>query len=641
VRADVCVPVLTASESANPYKFLADIVRFSRYDRATIMTYTKKPSLRDAACGIARRAIVESMEARQLLSTGPQPFTPPTEYAPGTIEAEDFDKGGEGVAFHNPVSGNGGKVYRPDNIAIAATTDPGGGYYVGSTKTGEWINYTVNVSNNTKYTFDLRVRALAGGGAFHVSVDKVNRSGTINVPAVGWKSWTTISTAAISLTAGKHVVRLVIDRTPAGAASAVDFNWMRLRDNPLTSPRTQAWRDDKYGMLVHLGLYSMLGGFYNGQPTPRYGETIMWDMQIPIPTYDALAGQFNPVNFNANDYITLAKAAGMKYIVFVAKHHDGFSLYNSVVSSFNVMNTPFGRDPLREMENACRAAGIGFGIDYSILDWQHPELAPYTSGATDPNDPRVKAYINNQLKPQLRELIANYNPDILWFDGEWKSWWTRESGRELEAFCRSIKPTLIINNRVGKRTNADGDFDTPEQTLLGTGDPGRPWETDMSLNGTFGYRSDDTNWKSPATVIQTLMSAVSWGGNFMLNVGPDGTGTIPPASISIIEQAGQWVNANASAIYGTTMSPLQSATWGNLTRKGNTLYVIVFKWPTAGKLHLNISGPLLNAKLLVGGQAVPFTSGPTGIDLTLPTTMPQQPATVIQLDFSGAMSKVG
>lgn len=576
-----------------------------------------------------------------MFAVGPAPFVPPVGNAPGTIEAEDYNTGGEGIAFHQVNKAGAKAVYRPDGFDLAPTTDAGGGYFLGATQRSEWFSYTVNVANTTSYTFDLRVHAAVGGGTFHVSVDKVNRSGTIAVPKAGWKSWTTISTAPISLTAGKHVVKIYIDSATAGAASAVDLNWFRMRDNPLTSPRTKWWRDAKYGMLVHLGIYSMLGGYYQGQATPWYGELIMWGLHIPIADYDKLAAQFNPSNFNAADYVALAKAAGMKYIVFTVKHHEGFSMYDSAASDFNVMkDSPFHRDPTRELADACHAAGLGFGVDYSFMDWQHPEIMPYPGGATDPNDPRVQAYIDNQVKPQLKELITQYNPDILWFDGEWKPFWSQERGRQLEQFIRRLSPTIIINNRIGKRTPQDGDFDTPEQAVPVGGDPGRPWETDMSLNDTFGYRSDDTNWKSPATVIKTLIDVVSKGGNFLLNVGPDGTGTIPAASVSILQQAGAWVNANAAAIYGATTAPISTTSWGSLTRSGNTLYAIVFNWPTTGTLHLNIAGPLTGATLLVGGQAVPFTTSSSGIDLTLPTTMPQTLGTVIQLDFSGAMSAI-
>ena len=603
-----------------------------------IFDFLQRRSTRPAAAKVLVRA--EPLEARRLLSTAPAPFVPPAAYAPGTVEAENFDSGGEGVAYHTSAQSVGGKYYRPDNVAVLPCTDAGGGYYVGSLQTGQWIDYTVNIANTTGYHLDLRVRALTGGGTFHVGIDHAN-CGTFHVPAAGWQGWTTLSTGGVSLTAGKHLIRIYIDSAPASGAGAVDINWIHIRDNPLTSPRTKWWRDAKYGMIVHLGIYSMLAGSYQGKATPWYGELIMSGLNIPAADYDKLAAQFDPVNFNANDYVALAKAAGMKYIIFVAKHHDGFAMYNSAVSSFNIVQaTPFGRDPLREIADACRAAGLGFGIDYSILDWQYPEMTPNKPAPTDPNNPGIQAYINGKLKPQLRELIANYNPDILWFDGEWKPWWTRESGRELDEFCRSIKPTLIINNRIAKGGSSDGDFDTPEQSVPAGGDPGRLWEANMSLNDTYGYKANDNTWKSPATVIQTLMNAVSQGGNFLLNVGPDGTGTIPPASVSILEQAGQWVNANADAIYGTTTAPITTTSWGSYTRKGNTLYAIVYQWPTTGTLHLNIAGPVTGAKLLVGGQAVPFTSGAGGIDLTIPTVMPQQPATVIQIDFSGGMTKV-
>jgi alpha-L-fucosidase len=241
------------------------------------------------------------------------------------------------------------------------------------------------------------------------------------------------------------------------------------------------------------------------------------------------------------------------------------------------------------------------------------------------------------METELKELITNDHPDILWFDGEWPTWWTDEMGREMTEFVRNLNPALIINNRIGKRLVTDGDFDTPEQ-LIPTNEPaGRLWETAMTLNDTWGYKDTDTDWKSPTTIISDLTDIVANGGNYLLNVGPTGAGIIPAAAVNIIEQVGTWLKTNGAAVYGTTQAPVGNQSWGQLTRKGNTLYAIVYNWPTNGVLDVPVKGAPTSASIL-GGGSVAFKTSATGVDITVPTTMPASPATVIQINFSGSMS---
>jgi alpha-L-fucosidase len=556
------------------------------------------------------------------------PYQNQPQGVPGTIEFENYDVGGEGVAYHDLTAGNSGGLYRNDNVDIGAAADAGGGYYVGWAMAGEWLKYTVNVASTTTYTLGIRVASGDDGGTFHVDVDGVNATGAIKLGNTGgWQNWTTISVPNVAIPVGRHVLTLVIDSANDAGQGMGNFNWMSVMDNPATSPRTQWWRDDKFGMFIHWGLYSQLAGHWNGQTTTGLGEWIENDLHIPQAQYAAVAQQFDPTQFNAAQWVQIAKNAGMQYIVLTAKHHDGFSMFNTSVNNYNVVaDTPWHQDPVALLSAATHAAGLKFGVYYSILDWADPNASAAGIGT----------YMQT-MKTQLKELITNDHPDILWFDGEWPTWWTDEMGRELTEYVRDLNPALIINNRIGKRLSTDGDFDTPEQ-LIPTNEPaGRLWETAMTLNDTWGYKDTDNDWKSPSTIISDLTDIVANGGNYLLNVGPTGAGIIPAPAINVLTQVGAWLKTNGAAIYGTTQAPVGNQSWGQLTRRGNTLYAIVYNWPTNGVLHVPVKGAVASASIL-GGGSLSFKTSATGVDITVPTTMPTSPATVIQINFSGSMS---
>jgi alpha-L-fucosidase len=570
----------------------------------------------------------------KLTSTTPPPVTVSTPFqnqpqgVPGTIEFENYDVGGEGVAYHDTTAGNSGGVYRSDNVDIGAANDAGGGYYVGWAMPGEWLKYTVNVASTTTYTLGVRVATANDGGTFHINVDGINETGPITLPKTGgWQNWTTISVPNVAIPAGKHVLTLVMDSAVDAGQAIGNFNWMSVMDNPATSPRTQWWRDAKYGMFIHWGLYSQLAGHWNGQTTTGYGEWIENDLHIPQAQYAAVAQQFDPTQFNAAQWVQIAKSAGMQYIVLTAKHHDGFSMFNTSVNNYNVVaDTPWHQDPVALLSAATHAAGLKFGAYYSILNWADPNASAAGIGT----------YMQT-MKTQLKELITNDHPDILWFDGEWPTWWTDEMGRELTEYVRNLNPAMIINNRIGKRLTTDGDYDTPEQ-LIPTNEPaGRLWETAMTLNDTWGYKDTDNDWKSASTIISDLTDIVANGGNYLLNVGPTGAGVIPAPAVNVLTQVGAWLKADGSAIYGTTQAPVGNQSWGQLTRKGNTLYAIVYTWPANGVLHIPVKGAVSSTSIL-GGGALSFNTSTTGVDITVPTTMPTSPATVIQINFSGPMS---
>jgi alpha-L-fucosidase len=470
----------------------------------------------------------EPLERRVLLShsIAPHPFDNQPAGAPGTVEFENYDTGGEGVSFHNP---NGGG---PD---IEPVTDAGGGSSVQSTIPGEWLNYTINAASTTVYSFGLRVACGGNGGAVHVEVDGQNATGQIQIANTGsWQTWTTINVPNISVSAGQHVLTLVIDSAANPGQSVGSFNWMEIDDNPAISPRTLWWRQAQFGMFIHWGLYSQLAGHWNGQTTSGFGEWIMNDLHIPLDQYAQVANQFDPTQFSAHQWVQTAESAGMKYVVMTAKHHDGFSMFDTSVNTYNVVDaTPWHQDPIALLSQATHAAGLHFGAYYSILNWADPNAS-----ATGINTYMVT------METQLKELIQNDHPDLLWFDGEWPDWWTDERGRELTEFVRNLDPSIIINDRVGKRLVTDGDYDTPEGVIPTNEPAGRLWETAMTLNDTWGYKDTDNDWKSASTILADLQQMKSEGGNFLLNVGPTGAGVIPAPAVQILQQVGAALGVN-------------------------------------------------------------------------------------------------
>jgi alpha-L-fucosidase len=364
--------------------------------------------------------------------------------------------------------------------------------------------------------------------------------------------------------------------------------------------RMQWWREARFGLFIHWGLYAVPAGEWDGKT--NYGEWIRNNARIPLTVYDKFLLKFNPVKFNADEWVRMAKAAGMKYIVITSKHHDGFALFDSKVSEFDVMATPFKRDILKELADACRKqGGIRLCFYHSIMDWHHPDYLPRRDWeakdrpAAGANFERYIAY----MKAQLKELIVNYGPiGVLWFDGEWESTWTEAYGRDLYQYVRSLQPDIIVNNRVGASRSgmegfsqdkeSAGDFGTPEQTIPATGLAGVDWETCMTMNDNWGYNSRDKNFKPTRTLLRMLADIASKGGNFLLNVGPTAEGVFPQDSIQRLKEIGAWMSLNGEAIHGTQASPFKALAWGRCTRKesadGARLYLHVFDWPADGKL---------------------------------------------------------
>ncbi len=440
--------------------------------------------------------------------------------------------------------------------------------------------------------------------------------------------------------------------------------------------RMEWFRDARFGLFIHWGVYAVPAGEWNGKT--NYGEWFLEQTKMPVSQYEQYAGQFNPVRFNAKEWVRLAKEAGMKYIVITSKHHDGFGIYPSAQTDWCLKSTPFRRDPLKELANACRAAGIRLCFYYSIMDWHHPDWGTRRAwndkAAGTPDMDRYVAY----MKAQLKELVTRYGPlGILWFDGEWEAPWTHERGVDLYNYVRSLQPDIIINNRVGKGragmqgmdkgAERVGDYGTPEQEIPPTGfGPGVDWESCMTMNNHWGYNKHDQNWKSSTVLIRNLIDCASKGGNYLLNIGPTSEGVFPNACIERLQDIGQWMQVNQEAIYGTQASPFENLPWGRCTQKQfaptaatngpeqhaaqpfknlrqeartdrTRLYLFVYDWPTNGQLVVpGLANTPLRAYLLAGRRSLEFTADNNSVTITLPKAAPDKIASVVVLDIHGA-----
>ena len=439
----------------------------------------------------------------------------------------------------------------------------------------------------------------------------------------------------------------------ASAANAAPKDYTKERPSEIA--QRMAWFNGaRFGMFIHWGLYAVPAGEWQGNPVKGIGEWIMETGKIPVSEYEKFAQQFNPVKFDAKEWVRIAKDAGMKYIVITSKHHDGFGIFRSDLTDWCIKSTPFQRDPLQELADACKEAGLKLCFYHSIMDWHHPDYAKRRAwNDTATGEPNMDRYVE-YMKGQLKELLTRYGPiGILWFDGEWEEAWTHERGVDLYNYVRGLQPNIIVNNRVGKGRKGMsgmnknvgeglGDYGTPEQEIPPTGfGPGVYWESCMTMNNTWGYRKDDHDWKSPEILIRNLIKCASQGGNYLLNVGPTAEGLIPGPSVERLAEVGRWMKVNHEAIYGTKASPFEKLAWGRCTQKpggiGQTrLYLHVFDWPKDGKLLVPaLSNKVLKAALLDGGIKLKVKSDKNQIVITVPAEAPDKIATVIALDIEG------
>jgi len=414
------------------------------------------------------------------------------------------------------------------------------------------------------------------------------------------------------------------------------------------------FRQARFGMFIHWGLYAQAAGEWDDQPTSGAGEWLMNDRQIPVSQYAKLVPQFNPVKFDARAWVRVAKNAGMKYIVITSKHHEGFAMFRSTLSDWCIKSTPFQRDPLKELSAACQEEGVKLCFYYSIMDWHHPDYLPRKSWNDQANpNPAFERYVA-YMKGQLKELLTAYGPiGILWFDGNWENTWNYDRGADLYRFIRGIQPDLIVNNRVGQDRNGVagttdgqqrvGDYGTPEQTIPANGfGPGVDWETCMTMNDTWGFKKQDQNWKSAQTLIRNLVDIASKGGNYLLNVGPTCEGLIPDASVERLSQIGQWMSVNGEAIHSTTAGPFERPLpWGRCTKRveqGVTaLYLHVFDWPSDGRLFIPglLTKPQSAALLVDPARHLKTASSDDGTTILLPPAAPDKISSTVVLKFNG------
>ena len=400
------------------------------------------------------------------------------------------------------------------------------------------------------------------------------------------------------------------------------------------------WREAKFGMFIHWGLYAVPGGIWNGKPIDNAaGEWIMFGAKIPVSEYEPLLKQFNPVKFDAKEWVRIAKDAGMKYIVITSKHHDGFCLFDSKLTDYDVMSTPFKRDIMKELSDECHKQGITICWYHSILDWHHPDYLPRGAGSPRPWDtrPTEGASLNRYLdymKGELRELLTNYGDiGILWFDGGWEHKAEELHSQEVVDMIRGIQPKIIINNRI----QVPQDYDTPEQEIPATGIPGRDWETCMTMNDTWGFKQNDTHWKSSEDLIRKLADIASKGGNFLLNVGPTAEGLIPQPSIERLAAMGQWMKVNSESIYGASPSVFKKLPWGRCTTKPGKLYLHVFDWPANGQLEVpGLLNKVAKAYLLAdAGKALAVTASDGKVVVAVPAQAPDPVDSVVALEIEG------
>jgi alpha-L-fucosidase len=426
--------------------------------------------------------------------------------------------------------------------------------------------------------------------------------------------------------------------------------------------RMSWWREARFGMFVHWGLYSGLAGTWKGEKVADEGGMEWIQQQVQADTWEyahEAIPHFRPTRDFATHWAKLARQAGCRYVVFTTKHHEGFALHDSSVTTYDAKDL-FGRDLCKEITDACKAEGLKVGFYHSVIDWHHPQydyeaagLLPHPlKGKPSPNGPRNHQLYVDYLHHQAEELMTRYGKvDVIWWDysktGAEGTFWRAD---ELMAMVRHHQPDIISNNRLYHITSIEesadrdrlkawnpeqGDFTTPEQRIPDTGVPGVDWEVCMTMNTTWGYSEHDHQWKSDEVLIRNLVDIVSKGGNYLLNIGPKGDGSIPEDSLKSMASIGRWMEVNGESIYGTTASPFAQPPWGRYTAKPGKIFAIVFQWPDGQTLSIPAKKFRVTRAYLLADEAhsLQIERSEEGVMINLPATAPDRIASVIALEY--------
>ena len=438
-----------------------------------------------------------------------------------------------------------------------------------------------------------------------------NKEKAMNPTRIPRRNWLFGTSAALATVAASS--NLLGASAPPRATAQPDAQAPSDSPDPTRTRRMQWWHEARFGMFIHWGLYSVLG---------RH-EWAMEEEGIPVSEYEQLSKRFQPKPNSPQAFAKLAKAAGQKYMVMTSKHHEGFCNFDTKLTNYCAPKQGPGRDLAREYVEAARAEGLRVGFYYSLMDWHHPD------GARCATDPEARKRFVEYTHGLIRELMTNYGKiDVLWYDVDWPLNAEQWESERMNKVVFGLQPDIIVDNRNG----LPGDFSTPEQEIVaekGT----RAWESCMSLNDSWGYQAADDNWKSTKTIIRNLVECSRGGGNYLLNIGPRGDGSIPQDSVRVLTEVGQWLGRNGEAIYITDRCQVRVSEFAGFTRRGNTLYMHVYFWPGDTIALGGFTTKVKSARLLASGHEVKFDQERFRVRFTgLPADAPDMPVTTLAIE---------